>query len=265
MKRRHFVQSSLLSTTAVLGGSAFSIGKNNEDFPMMDLHCHMTNWFTIDNIMEISKERNVKFGIVEHPGKHYAIKNDDHLRKYIDKLREYPVYIGLQPVHLNWSKDFSKELLDELDYVLMDPQTIPLDDGNYNRIWTLDSHVEDIEEFMEQYMAYSLEILEDEPIDIFGWPLFLPVCIAREYYKVWTEERMQLIISKAKARNIAIEINQMAHVPHEEFILMAKAEGLKFSFGSDSRNPRAGYLPYCEEMILKCKLNPDDMFVPGKS
>lgn len=124
MKRRHFVQSSLLSTTAVLGGSDFSIGKNNEDFPMMDLHCHMTNWFTIDNIMEISKP---------------------------------------------------------------------------------------------------------------------------------------------KARNVAIERNQMAHVPHEEFILMAKAEGLKFSFGSDSRNPRAGYLPYCEEMIHKCKLNPDDMFVPGKS
>jgi histidinol phosphatase-like PHP family hydrolase len=118
---------------------------------------------------------------------------------------------------------------------------------------------------MNQYMDYSLKVLENEPIDIFGWPLFLPVCIAREYYKVWTEERMQLIISKAKERNIAIEINQMAHVPHEEFIMMAKSEGLKFSFGSDSRNPRAGYLPYCVEMIKSCKLSSDDMYVPGKS
>jgi histidinol phosphatase-like PHP family hydrolase len=213
--------------------------------------------------MEISKERDVKFGIVEHPGEHYAIKNDRDLREYIDKLREYPVFIGLQPVYLNWSEDFSKELLDEVDYILMDPQTIPLDDGNYNRIWTLDSHVEDIEEFMQQYMAHSLKILEEEPIDIFGWPLFLPVCIAREYYTVWTEERMQLIISKAKARNIAIEINQMAHVPHAKFIKMAKAEGLKFSFGSDSRNFRAGYLPYCKEMIKVCNLTESDMFNPG--
>ena len=264
MRRRNFVRTSLLSTATILGGQYNVFSNNNNDFPVMDLHCHMTNWFTIDHIMQISKDRNVKFGIVEHPGENYAIKKDEDLRKYIEKLREYPVFIGLQPVHLNWSRDFSKELIDELDYILMDPQTIPLGNGNYNRIWALDSHVEDIEEFMGQYMDYSIRILEEEPIDIFGWPLFLPVCIAREYYNLWTEERMQLIISKAKARNIAIEINQMAHVPHEEFIKMAKAEGLKFSFGSDSRNPRAGYLPYCLEMITKCDLTEGDMFIPGK-
>jgi len=265
MERRNFIMASAISAAGALSIPNIVFGKEENDIQMMDLHCHMTNWFTIDEIMEISKERNVKFGIVEHPGKNYAIKNDEHLRKYIEKLREYPVYIGLQPVHLNWSKDFSQELLDKLDYVLMDPQTIPLGDDQYNRIWTLDSHVENIDEFMVQYMAYSMEILENEPIDIFGWPLFLPVCIAREYYQLWMEERMQLIISKAKAKGIAIEINQMAHVPHEAFIKMAKAEGLKFSFGSDSRNPRAGYLPYCEEMINTCKLTSSDMYVPGQS
>ena len=265
MKRRNFLTNTTLATAGVLGIPGLSFGHKSAEFQMMDLHCHMTNRFTIDEIMKISKERNVKFGIVEHPGQWAAIKNDDDLRKHIDKLREFPVFIGLQPMFRNWSKDFSQELLDELDYVLMDPQTIPLGDGKYNRIWQLDSHVEDIEVFMEQYMAHSIDILENEPINIFGWPLFLPVCIARDYYKVWTEDRMKLIISKAKARGIAIEINQMAHVPHADFIKMAKAEGIKFSFGSDSRTPRAGYLPYCEEMIKECNLNSEDMYVPGKS
>lgn len=158
--------------------------------------------------MKISEERNVKFGIVEHPGKWAAIKNDDDLRRHIDKLREYPVFIGLQPMFRNWSQDFSQDLLDQLDYVLMDPQTIPLGGGKYNRIWQLDSHVEDIEVFMEQYTT---------------------------------------------------------HVPHEAFIKMAKSEGIKFSFGSDSRTPVAGYLPYCEEMIKKCNLTFDDMYVPGNA
>ena len=53
-------------------------------------------------------------------------------------------------------------------------------------------------------MAPSIDILKNEPIDIFGWPLFLPVCMARDYYKIWTKERMQTIIDLAQAKNIAI-------------------------------------------------------------
>jgi histidinol phosphatase-like PHP family hydrolase len=93
---------------------------------------------------------------------------------------------------------------------------------NHWRIWEFNTFIGDTEDFMK------------EPINIFGWPLFLPVCIAGDYYTSRTEERMQQIISAAKKRNIAIEINDRAHTPHEEFILKAKAEGLKFTFGSDS-------------------------------
>jgi hypothetical protein len=36
---------------------------------------------------------------------------------------------------------------------------------------------------METYMAHNLEVINNnEPLNIFGWPLFLPVCIARGYY-----------------------------------------------------------------------------------
>ena len=233
------------------------------DFPLVDLHVHTTDKFTMDNIMEIAKSRNVRFGIVEHPAS-WALKNDADLKNYIDNLRRYPVHIGLQPFNLGWSKNYSPELLAQVDYILMDPQRVPMGNGETLSIWEFDTYVEDTEEFMKRYMAYTMEVLTNEPITIFGWPLFLPVCIARDYYTLWTQERMQQIITAAKKRNIAIEINDMAHTPHEEFIFMAKEQGLKFTFGSDARNQNAGRLAYCKAIAKKCKLTKEDFYVPGR-
>ena len=51
-----------------------NIGTSDEyDFPLMDLHVHTTDQFTMDMIMKIAEERKVKFGIVEHPAA-WAIK-----------------------------------------------------------------------------------------------------------------------------------------------------------------------------------------------
>lgn len=231
------------------------------DFPLTDLHCHLTEEFTIEKVMEISKSRNVKFGIVEHPAV-WALKDDADLEKYINKLRKYPVYIGLQPIEMGWSKKYSPELLKKIDYILMDPQIFRMKDGELMQIWEFNTYVENTEEFMETYMAHALDILNNEPINIFGWPLFLPVCIARDYYTLWTEERMQAIISAAKKKNIAIEINDMSHTPHDKFIIKAKQAGLKFTFGSDSRNPNAGRLAYSKAVAKKCNLKKEDFYVP---
>ena len=265
MQRRNFIKAAgiaggMMAMSPLLANIRTSV---ENDFSLIDLHVHTTDQFTIDMAMEIAEKRKVKFGIVEHPAV-WAIRDDADLKKYIEKLRKYPVFIGLQPMIPNWASGFSPELLKQLDYVLMDPQTIPLGNGEYQRIYLLDTYVEDTEAFMERYMAHCLNILHTEPINIFGWPLFLPVCIARDYYTLWTEKRMVQIISAAKARNIAIEINDMAHTPHEKFILMAKEQGLKFTFGSDSRNSNAGRLEYCKAVAKKCKLKKDDFYIPGK-
>ncbi|HJZ39147.1 MAG TPA: twin-arginine translocation signal domain-containing protein [Bacteroidales bacterium] len=266
MKRRTFLKNTgmaagMLAVAPLLGNCKTA---GDYEFDAMDLHVHTTDQFTIEQAMKLAEERKVKFGIVDHPAQ-WAIKDDTDLKKYIDNLRKYPVYVGLQPMITGWEKSFSPELLAQLDYVLMDPQTIPLGNDQYQFIWQLETYIEDTEAFMEQYMAHSLNILNKERINIFGWPLFLPVCIARDYYTLWTDERMQQIIAAARARNIAIEINDMAHTPHEKFILMAKEQGLKFTFGSDSRNNNAGKLVYCKSVAKKCNLQPEDFYVPGKA
>jgi histidinol phosphatase-like PHP family hydrolase len=234
-----------------------------DEFPLVDLHVHLTREFPIERMVKLAEERNATFGIVEHPAS-WAIKDDADLRRHIEGLRPYPVYVGLQPMEPGWDESFSAEALSGLDYVLMDPQSIPLADGGYQRIWELQTYVEDAEEFMARYMAHCLHVLNREPIQIFGWPLFLPVCIARDYYTLWTQERMQAIVSAAKARNIALEINDMSHTPDERFILMAREQGLKFTFGSDARNADAGRLSYCKSVAHRCGLTTADFYVPRR-
>ncbi len=74
---------------------------------------------------------------------------------------------------------------------------------------------------------------------------------------------MQRLITAAKPRNVAFEINDMSHTPHEEFIRMAKEQGLKFTFGSDSRNTNAGRLAYCKRVANKCGLKANDFYIPA--
>jgi hypothetical protein len=139
-------------------------------FPVFDFHVHLSPTLTIEQALALGKERGVQLGIVEHPGPGYAINTDADLRRYIDNLRKYPAHVGLQPVYPGWSKAFSKPLLDELDYVLMDAITLPNPDGTSLALWQIDTHIDDEEAFMTRYMQFIEQVLTTEPIDIFGWP-----------------------------------------------------------------------------------------------
>ena len=228
---------------------------------LLDLHVHTTDTFTVERMLELAGERGVKLGIVEHPAV-WALKDDADLRRHIDHLRRFDVYVGLQPVDFGWEQRYSASLLAEVDYILQDPQIFSMPDGDHLQIWEFNTYVEDAQAFMERYVEHSLYVLRNAPIDIFGWPLFLPVCIARDYYTLWTPDRMQAILDAAKARGIAIEINDMAHTPHEAFVLMAKQQGLKFTIGSDCRNQNVGRLGYCRRLIERCGLTAEDFWVP---
>ncbi len=76
---------------------------------------------------------------------------------------------------------------------------------------------------------------------------------------------MQKIIDALKKKNLAVEINDTAHTPHAKFILLAKEQGLKFTFGSDSRNQQAGRLDYCKYIAKKCNLKRNDFFIPKRA
>ena len=228
-------------------------------FPLIDYHVHLTKEFTIDMAVDLSQRRDVRFGIVEHPGPQFGLETDDDLQEYIDHLRGYPVYVGLQPVYRGWSERFSQDLLAELDYVLMDADTVPLGGNRHLAIWRHDNYIENIDGFMDLYMAHIVGILKYEPISIFARPTYLPVNFARYYDELWTEERITKIIELAKKRNIAFEISTPMHVPKKEIISKAKQVGIKFAFGTNARNADAGKLHYGLQMIQECNLSRADM------
>lgn len=271
--RRTFLETTLVAGAALAtqphlaharGAGSGESAPPKPAFPITDYHVHLSNTLTIDQAVQLGKERGVHIGIVEHPGEGYPIHTDADLQKYIDNLRKYPVHVGLQPVYAGWSKAFFKPVLDQLDYVLMDALTLPNPDGTWLAIWQIDTHVDDAEEFMTRYMKFIEQVMTTEPIDIFGWPTFLPVPIARQYSQLWTAKRVDHMIEMAKSCKLAIEINEVAHVPDEGFIAKAKKAGLKFTFGTDSRNEHAAHLYYGYQMAQKCGLTEGDMFMPKK-
>ena len=267
MELRTFLKQSVMAggLATALPLSHRAAAQDRAGFPLMDLHVHLTGTFTIDRVMEISRKTGVQFGIVVNPGG--AVNDDAGLKRFIESLEPYPVYRGLQPMSPGWSANFSPETVKLLDYVLMDAQTIPNGNGYAEtlRIWNFDTYVEDPQKFMDTYTAHILEVINNkEPLNIFGWPLFLPVCIARDYYTLWTDQRMVKIIAALKAKNLAVEINDLAHTPHERFIDMAKERGLKFTFGSDTRDQKAGRLDFCKYVARKCGLRENDFFMPKR-
>ena len=265
--RRNFLHTSLAAGAALAAPRSLfaAISPPKPTFTVADYHVHLSPTLTIEQAVQVGKERGVQIGIVEHPGPNEKIKTEADLKQYIDGLRSYPVRIGIQPIYAGWSKTFSKDLLDQLDYVLMDALTLPRPDGTWWAIWQIDTMVDDEEEFMARYTQYIEQVMTSEPLDIFAWPTFLPVPIARQYKRLWTRQRVDRIIDLARAKKLAIEINEVSHVPDEDFITLAKKAGLKFTFGTDSRNTQnAAHFYYCYQMAQKCRLTEADMFVPRK-
>ena len=263
LSRRSFVKLSTLATAATITGSAkaHNIAKDKPKFPLIDYHVHTTDDFTIDKAVALAESRGMKFGMVEHPGPNHAIKNDDDLERYIEKCRNYPVYVGVQPTRRNWSDAFSPRIVDQLDYILMDADTVPLGDGKFLDIWRHNNYINSVEDFMEQYMAHIIDLLTNEPINIFARPTYLPVNFARYYDELWTSDRVNQMIGLAAKNNIAFEISTPMHVPKKEIILKAKAAGIKFTFGTNARNNDAGKIHYGLQMVEECGLGKGDMLV----
>ena len=239
---------------------------SEKTFPLYDLHIRTSANFNVQDIVTKAGTTGFdSFGVLLSLSPTGTETNDD-LQKFIDGLKNHPCYMGLKPPAPGWSKKFSKEVIDQFDYILMAPHYIPEGNkyGDLMEVKDFNCYIDDLEDFMNRNVAWYLKILnhEDDPLDILGWTLFLPLSIQREYYMLWTRERMEQIVESARKNRIALEINDLAHTPHAEFILMAKKAGVKFTFGSDTGDQNSFRLDYCKEVAKLCNLTEDDFFIP---
>lgn len=242
--------------------------KPADSLALVDYHVHLGPVVTLEKALELSQQRGVKFGIVEHAGtKEYPypgmLNNDDDLKRFIARLDGKPVYKGVQAEGLDWMTAFSKPAVAQLDYVLSDALTLPQKVGQPARIWLPSFRIEDQQDFMERYTDFNVQVMASEPIDIMANPTFLPDAIVNQYDALWTPARMKRIIAAAVKYHVAIEINSRYRVPSLAFLKLAQAAGAKFSFGSNIHGLDVGKLDYCLEMVKALGLKRSDLFTPA--
>jgi histidinol phosphatase-like PHP family hydrolase len=164
----------------------------------------------------------------------------------------------------DWFTRHDPILLKRLDYVLADTMIMPMpdDDSKPVKLWLADQYtIEDPEAWMERYMRHNLRVLK-EPITILANPTYLPPAVEKRYDTLWTEKRMRAVIRAAVDNGVALEINARSGLPHERFIRLAKAMGVKFTFGTNNFQDRPIDMTRCFEAVGRYGLTKNDMYVP---
>lgn len=233
------------------------------DFPIVDYHVHLKGGLALEEAVAVSQRRGVKFGIAENCGVGFATTNDAALQPFLKKLQGQPGYTAMQAEGREWVGLFSEGMIAKFDYVFTDGMTFNDHRGKRTRLWMPDEvQVDDKQAFMDMLVGKIETILNEEPVDIYVNPTFLPACIADEYDALWTEARMDKVIEAAVKNGIAIEINARYRLPSERFIRKAKAAGATFAFGTNNGGKDLGQLAYSRMMARRYGLTKDDMFVP---
>ncbi len=250
----------------ILAISLFSLNcKEKEQFPVSDLHIHLKGDFGIDDAVNKSKAENISYGIAFNCGLKFPIHQDSQIDSVLLTMKDYPQFLlGMQAEGREWVNMFSRESMQRFDYVFTDAMTFTDEKGRRNRIWIRsETWIDDEEEFMDYLVETIVKIMNEEPIDIYVNPTYLPEQMADRYNSFWTPERMDKVINAARDNNIAIEINNKYRIPSLEFIKRAKDAGLKFTVGTNNADSKFSGAEYAREMIKKCNLTGEDFFKPA--
>ncbi len=267
MTRRHFVSLAAAPALAAAEPVPFPV---RDGVPRVDYHAHPEAGLTVERAVQLSRERGVKFGLLQHAGvkegaRSERVSTDAELTAWIHSLRDQPVFAGIQAEYPGWQSCFSKSALRQLDYILSDALTMPDKSGRNVRLWTPEFHTDDAQEFMNRYVDFHVEVLSTQPLDILANPTFLPQPLQPDYDRLWTPRRMRTVIDAALKAHTAIEINSRYRVPRLPFLRMAKDAGLRFSFGSNMHTAEGiGDIGYCVEMYRQLGLTLDQFFRPKR-
>jgi hypothetical protein len=238
--------------------------KDTSEFPITDLHIHLKGNLTIDDAVKKSEAENIKYGIAFNCGYKFPIHSDTQIDSVVQLMKNYPqFYMAMQAEGREWVNIFSKESRDKFDYVFTDGMTFTDAKGRRNRIWMKEeTWIDDEEEFMDYLVNIIVKILNEEPINIYVNPTYLPEQMAARYNSFWTTERMDRVIEAARKNNIAIEINNRYRIPSPEFLKRAHKAGVKFTVGTNNKDENFSGAEYARQIIADLKLKKEDFYYP---
>jgi len=241
------------------------IALSSANVPLLDLHVHIRQDMTSDLALANARKYGFTYGLAVNGGLMMGFETDEALSQFVDSYEQPPeTYFALQAEGREWLDLFSQETIDRFDYVFTDAMTWTNDAGRRMRLWMPEeTEVGDPEHFMDQLVVSIETILNDEPIDVYVNPTYLPDEINHLYDELWTEDRMDRVIAALFQNDIALEINDRFKLPSATFIKRAKAGGIKFTCGTNNSGlSDLGRLEYCIDMIEEAGLTAQDMWIP---
>jgi len=236
----------------------------NQGYPLIDFHVHLKGGLTLKEVVDKSQRTGIFCGIAPNCGVGFPIDTNEKLEQFYAEHRNIPVFLAMQAEGREWVHTFKKESIAKFDYVFTDAMTFTDDNGKRMRLWMKNEvgEIPDPQAFTDMYVRRILSVLNDEKIDIYVNPTFLPESIASRYDELWTEERINKVTDALVKNGIALEINARYKIPSVKFIRLAKAKGVKFAFGTNNTDQDFANLDYCLQVLKECDLKPGDMFFP---
>jgi hypothetical protein len=239
------------------------LGRSN--FPLFDLHVHLKEGLGLEEALANARKYGFTYGIAVNCGLNNIVPDEKTLQEFLETYERPPdAYLALQAEGREWVDLFSEESISKFDYVFTDSMTWTNDRGKRMRLW-IENEVEvrNPQNFMRMHVDRIEGILNDEPIDIYVNPTYLPEQINHLYDELWTEKRMDRVIKGLVDNQVALEINDVRRIPSPAFIKRAKEAGVKFTCGTNNRSADdLGWSKYCLEMIEECELRAGDMWDP---
>ena len=232
-----------------------------------DWHLHIRGGMTPEMAAEREQASGILSSAMENHGREWNIHENAQLAAFAAAARKVNprMPVGTQVNDRDWFRQIDAATRAKFDYILADTMIMgKLPNGRDKRLWLVKdiADIGDPEKWMDAYVAHNLQILS-EPISILANPTYLPAPLAPMYDKLWTDERMKAVISKAVVRGIAIEVQAGSKFQTERFLKLAKKMGAKFSFGTNNFDPRPKDLSRWLEAIRLLDLRGDDIWTPA--
>lgn len=237
----------------------------NANYPLVDFHVHLRPGMQLEDLLRQSRRDGIQYGIAVNGGVGQGVTDDAGAEAFLKRLEGQPVFRAFQAEGREWIKMFSKATLGKFDYLFTDAMTFTDEAGRRMRLWIPGEvgEIKDAERFMDMLVSRTLGVINDEPIDIYVNPTFLPEAIGAQYDRLWTPARRARLIEALRRNDVALEINNRYRLPSPVFIREARQAGVKFTFGTNNGGAGdLGRLEYGLEMVKECGLSWQDFWVP---
>ncbi len=240
------------------------------DFPVIDYHVHLKGGLTRDLALAKSFAYGINYGVAPNIGEGgigEMYRTDESALAYMNALRPFPFFCAAQGEGRRWALNFKPSTFAAFDYIFTDAMTIV--DGNRPlRIYRPEEFLlngRTKEEWMDFLVDQIVKILENEPADIYANATYIPEEMQGDYESYWTDARVNRVLDVLAKNGIALEISARYRIPSARIVKMAKARGIKFTFGTNNATADFGRLEYALDLVKECGLAAGDVWFPSMS